>query len=330
MRKSTTMPIRFVTYLIAALAVVALAPAAAQAKWPERAVTLVVPYPPGGNVDLAARIISEKLHKAYGQPFVVENKSGAGGLIGAEAVARSKPDGYTYFVGANGPILFAPTMAKRDAYQWQRDFIPITMISLTPIVLQVNPKIAAKTLKEFFALARSQPGKLNMASPGPGTTNHLLSELAKQKLGLDWATVHYKGNTPATKDLIAGHVDFNFDQTTVSLPYIKAGKTRALAITGNKRAPWLPDVPTFIELGYKDLNGVTFTGLLAPKGTPPEIIDSISKAMIKILKSPDVVKQFNDIGAASEPMTPAEFTKFLENEDKVWMPFVRSIAATKK
>jgi tripartite-type tricarboxylate transporter receptor subunit TctC len=221
-------------------------------------------------------------------------------------------------------------MAKRDAYQWQRDFIPITMISLTPIVLQVNPKVPVKTLKEFFDLARSQPGKLNMASPGPGTTNHLLSELAKQKLGLNWATAHYKGNTPATKDLIAGHVDFNFDQTTVSLPYIKAGNTRALAITGNKRTEWLPDVPTFIELGYKDINGVTFTGLLAPKGTPPEIIDSISNAMIKILKEPDVVKKFNDIGAESAPMTPAEFTKFLENEDAVWMPFVRSIAASKK
>jgi len=322
--------VRILACLTAMVAAVALAPAGAQAKWPERAVTLVVPYPPGGNVDLAARIIAEKLREAYNQTFVVENKSGAGGLIGAEAVARSKPDGYTFFVGANGPILFAPTMAKRDAYQWRRDFIPITMISLTPLVLQVNPKISSKTLKEFFELARSKPGKLNMASPGPGTTNHLLSELAKQKLGLDWATVHYKGNTPATKDLIAGVVDFNFDQTTVSLPFIKAGKTRALAITGNKRAAWLPDVPTFIELGFKDINGVTFTGLLAPKGTPPEIIDSISKTMIKILKSPDVVKKFNSIGSASEPMTPAEFTAFLENEDKVWLPFVRSIAATKK
>ena len=299
-----------------------LAPAVAQS-WPERTVRLVVPYPPGGNVDGAARIVANKLQEKLGQPVVIENKAGAGGLIGAEMVAKSAPDGYTLLVGANGPILFAPEISGKRSYAWAKDFAPITTISLTPLVLQVHPAVPAKTLGEFFALAKREPGKLTMASPGAGTTNHLLSELLQPTAGVAWTTVHYRGNAPATNDLIAGHVQFNFDQISVALPFIKDGRTRPLAVTGTRRAKWIPDVPTFAELGYKDVVGQTFTALMAPAGTPAPIIARLSAAMNDILRDPDVVEKFNLLGAEAVAMTPDALRKYLETEDATWMPIVR-------
>ena len=207
---------------VSALFTVALsAPADAQ-QWPTRQVRLIVPYPAGGNVDSAARVIADRLQTKLGQPFIVENKAGAGGLIAGEAFAKMPPDGYALFVGANGPVLFAPEIAKRDAYNWKRDFVPITSITMTPLVLEVHPSVPAKDLKEFIALARRDPGKLTMASPGPGTTNHLLSELMQSTLGVQWLTVHYRGNAPALNDLIGGQVQFALDQISVGLPSIKA------------------------------------------------------------------------------------------------------------
>jgi tripartite-type tricarboxylate transporter receptor subunit TctC len=298
-------------------------PVAAQ-QWPSHVVRLIVPYPAGGNVDGAARIIAVKLQEVLGQPFVVENKAGAGGLIAGEAFAKSAPDGYTLFVGANGPVLFAPEIAKRDAYNWKRDFLPITSISMTPLVLEVHPSVPAKTAKEFFDLVRSEPGKLTMASPGAGTTNHLLSELAQSSLGLKWLTVHYRGNAPATNDLIGGQVQFAFDQISVGLPFIKNGMVRALAVTGAHRAPEMPDVPTFTELGYKDIDAQTFTGVFAPAGTPAEIVTKIHDAAATILADPGVVAKFNGLGAVAVAMTPAEFRSYLEAEDSKWIPVVRN------
>jgi tripartite-type tricarboxylate transporter receptor subunit TctC len=297
-------------------------PAAAQ-KWPERPVKIVVPYPAGGNVDGAARIIAEQLQTAFGQPFIVENKAGAGGLIGSESVAKAEPDGYTLLLGANGPILFAPEMASRRAYEWRRDFVPITMVSLTPIVLQVHPSSPAKNVKEFFELVRSQPGKLTMASPGPGTTNHLLSELLQSKMGVSWVTAQYRGNAPATTDLIAGHVNFNFDQVTVALPYIRDGRTRALGVTGAKRTAWLPDLPTFEEQGFPEIVGSTFTGLMAPAKTPGAIVTRLNAELGRILGDPQVKAKFEAIGAEAMPMSAEAFTKYLETEDATWIPVIR-------
>jgi tripartite-type tricarboxylate transporter receptor subunit TctC len=311
------------TAVLAALCASSLAQTAASQSWPERSVRLVVPYPPGGNVDGAARIIASKLQEKLGQPFVIENKAGAGGLIAGEMVAKSPPDGYTLFVGANGPILFAPEISGKHSYEWSKDFVPISTISLTPAVFQVHPSLPAKTLAEFFELARREPGKLNMASPGAGTLNHLLSEQVQQTLGVAWTTVHYKGNAPATNDLIAGHVQFNFDQISVALPFIKDGRTRALAVTGTQRAHWVPDVPTFAELGYKSIIGETFTALLAPAGTPAPVIAKLSAALSEILRDPDVVAKFDLVGARAVPMSPEETRKYLASEDATWMPIVR-------
>lgn len=299
-------------------------PAAAE-QWPAKVVRLIVPYPPGGNVDSAARIIGNKLQEMLGQPFIIENKAGAGGLVAGEYFKKTAPDGYTLFVGANGPVLFAPTIAGRDAYEWRRDFIPITTVSMTPIVLEVNPAVPAKTLKEFLAFARSEPGKLTMGSPGAGTSNHLLSELMQSQLGLKWVTVQYRGNAPATNDLIGGQVQFAFDQISVALPFITSGKVRALAVTSQKRTPWLPDVPTFTELGYKDFDAQTFTGLFAPAGTPAPILKKIHEAATKVLNDPAVVEKFNKIGATATAMTPDEFKAYLEREDGKWLPIIKRI-----
>jgi tripartite-type tricarboxylate transporter receptor subunit TctC len=300
--------------LLLAAALCALAMPAGAQSWPERTVRLVVPYPPGGNVDGAARIIANKLQEKLRQPVVIENKAGAGGLIGGELVAKATLDGYTLFVGANGPILFAPEITGKHAYEWSKDFASVTTISMTPLVLQVHPLVPAKTLQEFFELAKREGGKLNMASPGPGTTNHLLSELLQSVTGVTWTTVHYRGNAPATNDLIAGHVQFNFDQISIARPFVKDGKTGALAVTGTKRAHWLPDVPTFAELGYKDVTGQTFTALLAPAATPAPVIAKLSAAMTEILRDKDVKEKFDLLGAEAVAMSPDELRKYLASD----------------
>jgi tripartite-type tricarboxylate transporter receptor subunit TctC len=311
--------------VIAALSVVAclFAGGAAAEPWPDHPVHLIVPYPPGGNVDTAARVVANKLQEILKQPFVIDNRSGAGGLIAGEMFAKSAPDGYTLFVGANGPVLFAPEIEKRDAYNWRRDFIPITSITMTPLVLEVCPAVPAKSLAEFLDLVRREPGKLTMASPGAGTTNHLLSELIQSSLGVKWLTVHYRGNAPATNDLIAGHVQFAFDQVSVALPFVNKGMVRALAITSSHRTSWLPDVPTFAELGYKDIDAQTFTGLFAPKGTPPVVVNRIHDVMLTALHDPQVIEKFNAIGAETVAMKPAEFTDYLQHETDKWIPIVR-------
>lgn len=295
----------------------------AHAAWPDKPVKIVVPYPPGGNVDVAARLIAPGLQAALGQPFIVENKPGAGGMIAGEQVARSDPDGYTLFMAANGPLLFSPLIFKREAYKWDRDFAPISSISYTPLVLQVKPTLPAKTLGELIELAKKEPGKLNMASPGAGTTNHLVSELLQSLTGARWTTAQYKGNAPATTDLLGGQVDFNFDQISVALPYVKEGRLRALAVTTAKRVPSMPDVPTFAEAGVQGMEAATFTGLLAPKGTSPETLAKLSAALTKILAEPTIVQRFADLGAEARGSTPEEFTRYLAAEDARWTPIIQ-------
>ncbi|SEI17531.1 tripartite tricarboxylate transporter substrate binding protein [Tardiphaga sp. OK245] len=309
---------------IAAAIVATLVNGAATAQeWPTRIVKLIVPYPAGGNVDSAARIVADRLQEKLGQPFVIENKSGAGGMIAGEALAKAPNDGYTLMVGANGPVLFAPEINKRDAYNWKRDFLPISSISMTPLVLEVHPSVKATSFADLLELAKRDPGKLTMASPGPGTTNHLLSELMQSKLEIRWVTAHYRGNAPATNDLLGGQVQFAFDQLSVSLQYIKSGMLRALAVTSPHRLKTLPDVPTFAELGYPDFDGQTFTGLFAPANTPAPVADKLNKALAEILKEPGVVDKFEKLGAEALPMTPGEFRTYLDREDAKWIPVVR-------
>lgn len=308
-----------------ALAILAFATVSAHAAdWPTRPVQIVVPYPPGGNVDVAARIIAPGLEKEFGQPFVVENRAGAGGLIAGEYVARAKPDGNTLFMAANGPLLFSPIIFNRPAYHWKKDFEPISTVSLTPMVMQAHPSLEADSFDALIDYAKKNPGELNMASPGAGTSNHLISEMLQKETGAKWMTVHYKGNAPATTDLIGGQVDFNFDQVSVALPYIQAGKLKPLAVTAEKRVPSLPDVPTLEEAGLDGLVAYTFTGLLAPKGTPENIIERMSTALQKILAEPEVIEKFQKLGAEARSATPQDFQAYLEKEDKRWVPIIEA------
>ena len=287
---------KFRRILLLALALAVSGPVAAQT-WPDKPVRLIVPYPPGGNVDTAARLVAPGLQEILGQPFLVENKAGAGGMIAGEYAAKSAPDGYTFFFTANGPLLFSPLIFKRTPYLWDKSFVPVSSVSFTSILLQVHPSVPAKSVKELIEAAKKEPGKLLMASPGAGTSNHLLSELLQSITGASWTTVHYKGNAPATTDLIAGRVQFNFDQISVATPYIKQGKTRPLAVTSEKRDPSLPNVPTFAEEGYPQMEAATFTGVLAPVGTPKEIITRLHDALAKVLKDQNVMQRFEGIGA---------------------------------
>jgi len=313
------------TLLKAAAASLALLFAAAghAQNWPSTPIKIVVPYPPGGNVDGAARMIAPGLQQALGQPVIVENRAGAGGMIGAQHVAKSDPDGHTLFMAANGPLLYSPLIFGRATYHWEKDFAPITSVSFTPVVLQINPKVQAKTLRELIDYAKKNPGKLTMASPGAGTTNHLVSEMLQSLTGASWTTVHYKGNAPATFDVLGGQVDFNFDQVSVALPYIKEGKTRALAVSTSKRVPSMPDVPTFAEAGVANMEAATFTGLLAPAGTPKEVVNRISQEVRKVLQDKEIIKKFDALGAEARGSTPEEFAAYLKKEDATWVPVIK-------
>lgn len=315
--------------LLWALCALLFGPAGAQT-WPDKPIRFIVPYPPGGNVDTAARIVSPGLKEALGQPFIIENKAGAGGMIAGEYVAKAAPDGYTFFFAANGPLLFSPLIFGRPLYQFDKDFAPVSSVSFTPLVLQVHPSLPAKTLGELLDMARKDPGKLSMASPGAGTTNHLVSELLQTITGAKWLTVHYKGNAPATSDLLGGQVNFNFDQVSVSLPFIKDGRVRALAVTTAKRVASLPDVPTFEEAGVKGMEAATFTGIVAPAGTPKEILDKISAALAKVLQDKSVIEKFDGLGAEARGMSPAEFGAYLRNEHDKWVPVIKRANITAK
>jgi tripartite-type tricarboxylate transporter receptor subunit TctC len=299
------------------------------AGWPEKPVQLIVPYPPGGNVDSAARIIAPGLEKALGQPVVIETRAGAGGMIAAEHVTKSAPDGYTLFMAANGPLLFSPmTFGREDAYNWKVDFVPISSVSLTPMVLNVRADLGIKTIGEL--LEKLKTDKLLMASPGAGTTNHLAAELLKEIVGIDWRIVHYKGNAPAVASLLGGETAFAFDQLSVSLPHIKDGKVVPLVVTSKDRDASLPDVPTLSETGTAKFQAVTFTGVLGPKGTPGDIVTKMNEALTQVLADPDVMKRFNDLGATAKAMTPDEFTAFLTDIDDTWRPVVKAVNDAKK
>lgn len=316
---------RFLHLAAGAAALSALPKIAGAEAWPNRIVRLIVPYPPGGNADVIGRVVARLLQTELGQPVVIENKGGAGGLIGAEAVAKSAPDGYTFLLSANGPVLYAPELTPRKPYDWRRDFVPVGTVSLTSLVLVVHPSVPAKTLAEFFDLARHDGAKLVFASGGTGSSNHLFSELIQSQLNLKWTTAQYKGTAPAMNDLIGGHVQFGIDQISASLPLIKDGRVRALAVSGSKRVPSLPGVPTFVEQGYKNLEGYTFTALFAPVGTPAEIVAKFSSALKKVGRNPQVVEQITKLGAEPEVMSPEELRAYLEKEDATWLPVVRRV-----
>jgi tripartite-type tricarboxylate transporter receptor subunit TctC len=302
------------------LAVLMLAgalPAVAQ-NFPTKAVTLVVPYAAGGNVDVSTRILQAGIGNALGQTIVVENRPGAGGTIAGDFVARSAPDGHTLFVGSNGPVMLGPMTMPKPPYQWQDAFAPVSQLAIATNLLLVRPTFPAKTVAELVDYARKNPGKVTLATSSIASINHFMAELLKLKSGITWVEVHYRGNAPAINDLIAGHVDIGFQQLTDAAPHLAAGKLRALAVLGPNRAPALPDVPTIAEAGFPDVQGVTWNGVFAPKATPRPVVDRLSTVIREALAKDSVKGQLANLGSEARGNTPEEFRAFLEAESAKW------------
>jgi len=313
-----------VKILIGACALLALAfaPASAQ-QWPEKPVHLVVPFAPGGNIDIAARIIGVRLAEILGQNFVVENRPGGGGLVAGEYVARSAPDGYTVFVGANGPLLFSPIVTGRPVFEWRRDFAVVGSVSFTPMVLQVHPSIPANTIGDLIALSKQR--ELFMGLGGAGSTNHLVSELLQETTGARWTSVMYRGNAPSMNAVVSGEVNFTFEQVSVVVPFIRDGKLRALAVTSLSRVPQLPEVPTFAEQGFKDFEASTFTGLFVPAQTPKPVIARLNEALAKVLQEKDTIDRFEKMGAEVRASTPEAFLTYVQKVEDTWLPVIKRL-----
>jgi tripartite-type tricarboxylate transporter receptor subunit TctC len=294
------------------LGLVVAVPLAAQ-DYPSRPVKIVVSYAPGGSNDVVARVIAPELQKELGQSFVVENRAGASGTIGADMVAKAPPDGYTLFMGAGAHAL-APSLFKKLPYDLVKDFAPVSLAATSAYVLVVNPAVPANTLPELIALLKAKPGQLNYASAGKGTPLHLSAELFKSKTGTDIVHVPYGGDTPALNDLLAGNVQLSFMSVASTAPQIRAGKLRALAVTSARRSEALPDLPTLHELGIDGYDVGTWWGLLAPAGTPDAIVDKLNAAMRKAVAQREVKERFAPLGLDPRSDSPAEFAAFIKTE----------------
>ena len=288
-----------------------------------RPIRLVVPFAPGGNVDITARTIAPGLGEALGQTVVVDNRSGAGGVLGADIVAKSAPDGYTLLMGSNSSVSVAPALYPKNPYHPIRDFAPIVLVAATPFVLVAHPSVPAKTLGELIAYAKANPNALTMASGGIGSSNHLVGELFQSVTGTKLLHVPYKGAGAVASDLMGGQVQLLFDQLAASTPNIKSGRLKAIAVTSSTRAAVLPEVPTMVESGVKEMDVINITGLLAPAGTPPEIVARINAALQKVLQRPEVKERFTTLGVSALGGTPDEFAAFIRDDFAKWTKVIK-------
>ena len=314
---------RFALMLACALGAMAHAPGFAQA-YPSKPVTLVVPFPPGGGTDTGGRILAEQLGKRWGQPVVVENKGGAAGQIGADLVAKAKADGYTLLLGNIGTQAINPLLYRKLPYDPDTAFTPISLLAELPLAMMVNPEVPAKTAAEFIALAKSQPGQLTYSSAGAGGAPHLAAEMFKDRTGSFILHVPYRGGGPAISDLIAGHVQLSFLTVLEASGHIKAGKLRALAVTGDKRVPALPDVPTLAETVLPGFNAISWLGLLAPAGTPPGIVQKIASDVRAVLADEAVKARFASLGGVPRATSPQEFAKLIATDSVRYGQIIRS------
>ncbi|HEX6267429.1 MAG TPA: tripartite tricarboxylate transporter substrate binding protein [Burkholderiales bacterium] len=303
---------------------VALCAGAAQAQeWPAKAVRIVVPFPAGGSADLMPRALVERLSREWGQAVIVENRPGAAGNIGADVVFRAEPDGYTLLSAPPPPLVINKLLYKKLSYDAEK-FVPISVIGAIPNVLLVHPKTNVSTVQEFIALAKSNPGKLNYASQGNGTTSHLTAELFKAMAGgLKIAHVPYKGTAPALADLLGGQVEMMCDNLGVSLPHVRSGRLKALAVASAKRFPGLPEVPALAE-SLPGFEAVAWFGMVAPPGTPAAIAQKVSAGVAEALKQPDVMKRLSDLSAEPMGLTPAQTADYMKRETERWASVIRT------
>jgi tripartite-type tricarboxylate transporter receptor subunit TctC len=312
---------------VTALAVMSLAPAHAQT-WPSKPVRIIVPFPPGGTTDIVARSIGVELQRMWQHPVVIENRAGAGGNIGADAVAKSPGDGYTLLMGTVGThainqALYAQSGSKMP-FDPAKDFVPITLVAGVPNVMVINAKLPVNSVAEFIAYAKARPGQLNMASSGNGTSIHLTGELFKTVTGTYMVHFPYRGSAPAVTDLISGNMNVMFDNLPSALPHIKSGRLKALAVTSRTRSPALPDVPTIEEAaGLKGFDASSWFGLFAPAGTPRTVVDKIQADVAKALAQPAVRERFVAQGADPGGNTPDQFAAFIRAETDKWTRVVK-------
>jgi tripartite-type tricarboxylate transporter receptor subunit TctC len=305
------------------LALLSQAMAVSGQEWPTKAVRMIVPFPAGGSADLLPRIVGEKLAQQWGQPIIVENRPGAAGNIGAAAVFQAEPDGYTLLSAPPPPLVINRLLYPKLAYD-SMQFVPMTVIAAIPNVLLVNPNVAANSVDELIAYAKQNPAKLNYASQGSGTTSHLTAELFKSMAGgLQITHVPYKGTAPALADLLAGQIEMMFDNLGVSLPQVKSGKLKALAVASSRRVPSLPDVPTVAET-LPGFDAVTWFGIVAPPKTPSAIAERVAAGVAESLKHPDVRRRLNDLSADPMGLTPTQTAAFLKHETERWSAVIRA------
>lgn len=303
----------------------ALLAGAHAADFPTRAITLVVPYPAGGGVDAMARVVAQKLSDAFRQTVNVENRGGGGGSIGTRLVARAAPDGFTLLLGHTGTISINPSLYANLGMDPRKDFAPIGLVASMPVALLAHPSFPAKTVADLIALARKDPGKLNIGTSAVGTGGYMCAELFKSEAGLDVALIPYKGTAPVMNDLLGGHVPIAFGVLPPALGNLEAGKLRAIAVTSKKRFSLLPDVPTFDESGLPGFEAVLHYGLLAPYGTPPEIVDRLSTELRKLGDDEEVQKRIHLEGGDPLTSTPAEYADDIDREEKQWSKLVRQL-----
>ena len=292
--------------------------------FPVKPVRIIAPFGPGSTIDIMGRTIAPKLSEALGQPVIVENRSGAGGAIGLESVAKSGKDGYTLVIGALGPVAVNPSLYARKPFDPVKDFAPITTLATGPMIVVVHPNVPARNIRELVAVAKARPGKLNYGSPGIGTTNHMAGELLNLAAGIKLVHVPYKGNAEALTDLMGGQLDIVFTGLPPALAQIQAGRLRAVATTGTKRLAALPQLQTISEGGLAEASVSTWYGVLAPAGTPREIIDRLNMEIIKTMKNPEIAERFSSQGADPITNTPDEFARTIRDDVTKWAKVIKA------
>jgi tripartite-type tricarboxylate transporter receptor subunit TctC len=296
--------------------------------WPTKPVTVVVPWPPGGPSDTAARPLAKSMNESLGQPFVVDNKGGAGGNIGTAQVTKSAPDGYTLLITSSAPIVINPHLYKNMPFDPERDLTPVTNLIRVPLVLAVHPSVPANNLKELITYIREKKGNIVYASAGNGTPQHMTGELFKSMAKLQITHVPYKGSAPAIADLLGGHVPMMFDSTVAITPHIKAGKVKAIAVSGDRRSPLFPNVPTFGESGFAAVESYAWYGLFAPANLPKDLLTKINAEALKAMKQPEFQKAMADTGSDYVGSTPEQFQAFIKAESQKWARVVKESGAT--